>query len=235
VDKDVLEALLGQDLSLERIANRFGVHPSTVSYWLKKHGLSAAHAARHAPRGGIPRDRLEELVAAGGSYRSIAADLGVSVATVKHWLRRFGIETYATVNRRRAKQALAAGRTTVERKCGSHGLTEFVRHGDGTYRCRCCRREAVARRRRAVRAAIIKEAGGKCAMCGYDRYVGALQFHHLDPSQKAFGLSAHGITRSLERVRAEAKKCVLLCGNCHAEVEGGVRTLALQFRGSLKG
>lgn len=24
--------------------------------------------------------------------------------------------------------------------------------------------------------------GGKCQICGYDRYVGALEFHHLDPT-----------------------------------------------------
>jgi len=71
-------------------------------------------------------------------------------------------------------------------------------------------------------------------VCGYDAYIGALQFHHLDPAQKSFGLSSQGFTRSLERMRQEAKKCVLLCANCHAEVEGGARALPLEFRESLK-
>ena len=36
------------------------------------------------------------------------------------------------------------------------------------------------------------------------------------------------MTRSLERLREEAGKCVLLCANCHAEVESGfVRADAL--------
>jgi hypothetical protein len=34
-----------------------------------------------------------------------------------------------------------------------------------------------------------------------------------------------GLTRSLERMRAEAAKCALVCSNCHAEIEGGVVTL----------
>ena len=106
---------------------------------------------------------------------------------------------------------------------------------DGTYRCRHCRRDAVAKRRRAVRTRIVREAGGCCALCGYDSYIGALQFHHLDPAQKEFGLSSRGFTRSLERLREEARKCVLLCANCHAEVEGGARVLSLEFRESLKG
>jgi hypothetical protein len=67
----------------------------------------------------------------------------------------------------------------------------------------------------------VEEAGGRCQLCGYDRWPGALEFHHLDPSKKAFALSMRGLTRSIEKLRIEAAKCVLLCANCHAEVEHG--------------
>jgi len=76
-----------------------------------------------------------------------------------------------------------------------------------------------------VKQALILEAGGGCVLCGYDRYQGALQFHHLDPSTKEFALSREGVTIAIDRSRAEAQKCVLLCANCHAEVEGGVASL----------
>lgn len=72
----------------------------------------------------------------------------------------------------------------------------------------------------------MKEAGGRCKICEYDRYLGALQFHHVDPSTKEFAVSLRGRTRHIERVRAEASKCVLLCSNCHAEVEGGITPLS---------
>jgi ribosomal protein L30E len=62
----------------------------------------------------------------------------------------------------------------------------------------------------------------------------ALHFHHIDPATKSFGLARRGITRSLERVRAEAAKCVLLCSNCHAEVEAGLVALTLSRAGSPK-
>lgn len=62
-------------------------------------------------------------------------------------------------------------------------------------------------------------------MCGYDTTPAALHFHHLDPAQKSFGLAMAGNTRSLERMREEAKKCVLLCANCHVEVELGLADL----------
>jgi hypothetical protein len=109
------------------------------------------------------------------------------------------------------------------RACDVHGWTAFVRTGTvGTYRCGRCNSAAVAARRRTVKAQLVAEAGGRCAACGFDGYLGALQFHHRDPTAKAFALSDQGVTRSLDAARAEARKCVLLCANCHATVEAGL-------------
>ena len=69
---------------------------------------------------------------------------------------------------------------------------------------------------------LVAEAGGRCAICGYDRCIAAMHFHHVDPQEKAFSLADRGLSRSLESARAEARKCVLLCSNCHAEVETGM-------------
>jgi hypothetical protein len=71
----------------------------------------------------------------------------------------------------------------------------------------------------------VREAGGSCVLCGYDRSPAALHFHHLDPALKQFHLSREGVTRSIKAAQAEASKCVLLCANCHAEVEFGVATI----------
>lgn len=104
----------------------------------------------------------------------------------------------------------------------AHGITAFWLEGRGTYRCLRCRSEAVSRRRRRLKEILVSEAGGACGLCGYNRYIGALQFHHRDGEAKEFGLADRGLTRSLEAVKAEAAKCILLCANCHAEVGAGI-------------
>jgi 5-methylcytosine-specific restriction endonuclease McrA len=109
--------------------------------------------------------------------------------------------------------------------CATHGRTEFVLEGRGYYRCKECRKQRVLDWRRRARLKLIAEAGGCCRLCGYDRYVGALHFHHVDPDTKQFGISGRGFTRSIRKMREEAAKCVLLCSNCHSEVEAGVATL----------
>ncbi|MDQ3587666.1 MAG: hypothetical protein M3433_04655 [Actinomycetota bacterium] len=106
--------------------------------------------------------------------------------------------------------------------CRRHGETDFILEGRGYYRCKRCRSEQVAKRRRRVKEILATEAGGRCAICRYDRYLGTLEFHHLDRATKAVGLAQAGFTRSIADARAEARKCVLLCANCHAEVEGGI-------------
>ncbi|MDD3678805.1 MAG: HNH endonuclease signature motif containing protein [Patescibacteria group bacterium] len=75
---------------------------------------------------------------------------------------------------------------------------------------------AVAKRRRKIREMAIAYKGGRCSICGYQRCIEALDFHH--EGIKDFGISANGITRSWEKTRAEIDKCVLLCANCHREI-----------------
>jgi 5-methylcytosine-specific restriction endonuclease McrA len=112
------------------------------------------------------------------------------------------------------------------RECAHHGWSEFVRVGaTGQYRCRRCSRDAVAERRRKIKEILVREAGGRCVLCGYDRYAGALHFHHRVPSEKSFALSREGVTRSLAKARQEARKCALLCANCHAMVEAGLQAV----------
>jgi hypothetical protein len=111
------------------------------------------------------------------------------------------------------------------RRCALHGETVFVHEGGHSWRCRDCRQARVAARRRTIKATLVEEAGGRCVLCGYDRCLRALEFHHRDPSEKTFALGFAGVTRSLAAAREEARKCVLLCSNCHAEVEDGIVAL----------
>ena len=62
-------------------------------------------------------------------------------------------------------------------------------------------------------------------ICEYDKCIDALDFHHIDASKKSFGLSARGVTRAWDKVKAEADKCVLVCANCHRELHAGVLQL----------
>jgi DNA-binding transcriptional MerR regulator len=76
--------------------------------------------------------------------------------------------------------------------------------------------------RRYNSATLKEERGNKCESCGYDRHPDALHFHHRDPKTKEFNISS---TRGsgYARLKKEADKCALLCGNCHVEVHKNIR------------
>jgi transposase len=219
MDKRFLERCLARGMSLEAIGSEVGKHPSTVGYWVKKHGLAACNADRHTPKGGLARAVLETCVEEGLTLREIAERLDRSVSTVRYWLARYDIE------RTRPRRGPGPDARYATFVCKRHGRTGFVLEGRGYYRCKRCRAAGVAKRRRRVKRKLVEEAGGKCALCGYSRWLGALQFHHLDPSEKEFHLAHRGHSRAIAKSRAEMRKCVLLCANCHAEVEGGFATL----------
>ncbi len=221
LDAATLAAQLAEGRSIESIARESGRPASTVAYWVNKHGLISSHAPRHASRGAIERDRLQALVEQGLSIRQIAAQLSVSYTTVRHWLAKHELQTPRARRLAQTAAARLAGAEATEAECPTHGVTTFVRRGTDGFRCQLCRARAVQRRRREIKRILVAEAGGACVVCGYSRTLGALHFHHRDATQKTFALSGQGVTRSLESVRAEAAKCVLLCSNCHAEVEAG--------------
>lgn len=65
---------------------------------------------------------------------------------------------------------------------------------------------------------LIKVCGSKCNICGYHKTNSALEFHHIKPEEKSFGISAGGICRDLETDLQEVNKCILVCANCHREI-----------------
>jgi transposase-like protein len=207
--------------SIEAIAREVGRHPSTVAYWVNKHGLASALAARHTPKGPLEAEVLEALAAEGLTVAEMAARVDRGATTVRYWLKRYGVRT-----ERSTVRGMDARERRIIARCLKHGHTVFVVNAAGTRRrCRACRAERVSARRRRLKAILVAEAGGACVLCGYDRHRGALQFHHVDPADKAFALSTQGLARSLSKARAEVAKCILVCANCHAEVEGGAATI----------
>ena len=110
---------------------------------------------------------------------------------------------------------------TILKECKKHGLTEHRLRRDNRYRCLKCATEAVQRRRNKTKKLLVEYKGGKCEICGYDKCISALEFHHIAPGEKDFGVS-DGLTRSLEKNKEEIDKCILVCANCHREIHEGL-------------
>ena len=64
--------------------------------------------------------------------------------------------------------------------------------------------------------------GGKCSICGYNKSFHSLTFHHKDPTIKKDKVSSLVNSKGKKSAFEEAKKCILVCSNCHGEIHDGM-------------
>jgi hypothetical protein len=74
--------------------------------------------------------------------------------------------------------------------------------------------------RQRVKKILVEYKGGKCQICGYNKCITCLDFHHTNPNEKEMKIS--GSTKSFEKQKEEVDKCILVCHNCHGEIHAGV-------------
>ncbi len=99
-------------------------------------------------------------------------------------------------------------------RCSELGKREYQKGRKFNY-------EQVKKWRLLVKRKAIDYKGGKCQICGYDKCVRSLDFHHVDPTKKDFAISEFK-NRKIEKLKDELDKCILLCSNCHGEVHDGI-------------
>lgn len=75
---------------------------------------------------------------------------------------------------------------------------------------------------------LVKTLGSKCQLCGYNRTIKNLVFHHL--KDKKFPLTARGFQYAWDDIVAEARKCIMVCHNCHGEIHDGLIDMAAAIR-----
>ena len=88
-------------------------------------------------------------------------------------------------------------------------------------KCRDCHNEYCIDRWKKRKLKAIEYKGGSCVKCGYDKYYGALEFHHRDPSEKDADWGKMRLW-SWDKIEKELDKCDLVCSRCHQEIHGSV-------------
>ena len=105
--------------------------------------------------------------------------------------------------------------------CGNPAIP--IKNPNGTYQMLCKKHyeqnlyaNTNKKRKRKNDAVLYK--GGKCNRCGYNKSNAALDFHHVDRTQKDKNWLSLRL-KPLEQLKNELDKCELLCKNCHAVVD----------------
>lgn len=158
--------------------------------------------------------KLKQFARDGKSTRQMAQETGKSQTTIRYWLKKFGIKGRNEHNLKRGY---------VCKYCGVEGKKLFVwrsKNRQCKSVCIKCHTKLKIERIRKYKRIAVESKGGKCQKCGYNRCVGALDFHHSDPNKKDPQWQTMR-SCSLGRILNEISKCDLLCANCHREIHWG--------------
>jgi len=69
-------------------------------------------------------------------------------------------------------------------------------------------------RRDVRKQKLVDHFGDKCDDCGGTFPVCCYDFHHINPSTKEFEIAPR-MNAAWDTILTEAKKCVMICSNCH--------------------
>jgi hypothetical protein len=182
------------------------------------------------------KEKILEFYKNGMSYNQISVQLNCSKGTISYYLSSLVLDKKAIQKEKKQKLIENIKNNPPENKdifLERYGekLTKkeiimfisnfYKKEGKGLRRGNIPK-EYHVKRRKDIKKELVEYKGGCCIVCGYNKSLRSLHFHHLDPSKKDFSISRKWDKLGLnESVKKELDKCVLLCANCHGEVHDG--------------
>lgn len=172
----------------------------------------------------MEKTEMEKYIEDGLSFNQISKESGKSLTTIRYWAKKHNIKSDFVTFKEQDK--VEYGETRFCPKCKKNVDTKnfYQRRGrenSSTY-CKPCTSEQTLERMRKLKIKSVEYKGGCCVRCGYKKYYGSLDFHHLDPSKKDFNLGNCRLT-SFEKIKSELDKCILVCSNCHREIHHEIK------------
>jgi len=178
----------------------------------------------------MEKELLEQLINKGLSTRKIANQIGKSQCSVKYWLKKFELKTV-----HQKCNSKEYGDYKICFKCKENlFIDKFYNKKNklnGYSYCKICFNKLTIEKQRLLKKKCIEYKGGKCVVCGYNKYEGSMDFHHINPLEKDFNIS-RAKNKKFDSIKNELDKCVLLCNRCHREVEGGYTILTEKQKAS---
>lgn len=232
-----IEELLKDGKTYRQISEYVGLTLKQVKGLIKKSGLNILSKNKKDIKGlpMISKDELIKYLKEGLSLHKIAEITGKSYTTVKYFFKKFDVKEHYCYEREYENRRDSDLELIKCAKCDEIKKTdEFFKKSNRKNKldsyCRECNSKDSKERRRKFKKECIDYKGGKCIICGYGKYQGALDFHHLDINEKDFNISHIKKVVVDDFVKIELDKCVLLCANCHREVHGGISIIPPEYR-----
>lgn len=226
--KEKILELRKQGLSINQIVEILKCAKSTVSYHINKNQLGGRVDGLLY---NVDEDKIKEIIKlreGGSTYDEIYRVVSISKDKLKKICRDNELnkpistqiknldtvevtEYYKSVKSLRlTAKHFDVSRDTIRKYISD---SEIIEKGGRKTKSKS---KAVIDWRKRKKVELVEYKGGKCEICGYNKSYNVLQFHHINPDEKDFTISRKSY--SLERLKKEVDKCILVCANCHIEI-----------------
>lgn len=172
---------------------------------------------------------VKEIIALykdGGSIIKIAKRLKISKSTVSKYINNVGLSKYESpieitgelLEKLQKDYDSGSPKKVIGKKyrIALYRLNKLIKPKALT------KYEVLKNRRIRIKEEFINYKGGKCSICGYSKCYSALEFHHLNPSEKDFTIAQNSSYKNMKILKKELDKCILVCANCHREIHAGL-------------
>jgi hypothetical protein len=223
--KEKIIELRKKGLTINEIVNELNCAKSTVSYHINKIGLGGNNKDFLYGVDNTTINKIKEFRLNNKKYSEILSEINISEDKLKKICRKLDLhgcinnhkaknltleiikKTYnETKSKKKTAKILGVSFETIKKR-----LTDYFLNKNNITKS-----QAVINWRKRKKQELVEYKGGCCERCGYNKSTRALQFHHLDPNEKDFTISRKSY--SIERLKKEVDKCILVCANCHLEI-----------------
>ena len=168
----------------------------------------------------MEKEMLIKLINENMSQYQIAEKLSCSQRNVRYWLIKYGLKTNHLSFKSIGVKDYGTHKHCI--KCDTTKELNFFydkrgKVGSSAY-CKECMKRQSHERHAEFKKLAIEYKGGKCVNCNYSKCVSALEFHHLNPTEKDFNLGSIKAYVFNDKIKRELDKCILVCSNCHREI-----------------
>ena len=134
---------------------------------------------------------LRNFIEEGKSFNEISKITDKSLTTVRYWAKKHNIKSNFKSFRGQKTKDYGEYRycPSCKQDCSIDNFYNRRGKKNSSVYCKDCTKKQTVDRMRKLKEQMVQYKGGKCQRCDYDKYIGALEFHHLDPTTKDFNPS----------------------------------------------
>jgi hypothetical protein len=156
----------------------------------------------------MEKELLKKLLSQEKALSQISEITGKGKTTIRYWIAQHQLDRIKNTNCEVCQNPLVGKQSKF---CSVKCKQQTINFKHQNYTAQQAR--GLERKKK-----LIELAGGECCDCGYKKNISALEFHHLNPEGKSFGIDLRKCSNlQWNKLVEEVKKCVLICANCHRE------------------